>query len=68
MHTDADTNGESDCDGDRHCDIYGYGKPHTERAAIYTDADSYGYGDGNTDRDGDSNSHTSFDTETGANA
>jgi hypothetical protein len=62
MHTDADTNGESDCNGDRNCDIYSYGKPHTERAAIYADADSYGYGNGNTERD--SNSYTYFDTET----
>jgi hypothetical protein len=64
MHTDAHANRYPDCDGDRNCDIYGYGKSHTERAAIYTDADSYGYGDGNTDRDGDSNSYTYFDTET----
>ena len=64
MHANADTDGESDCDADRSCDTYSYGKPHTERAAIYTDADSYIYGDGNTDRDGDSNSYAYFDTET----
>jgi len=60
MHTNADTSGESD----RNCDIYSYGKSHTKRTAIYTDADSYFYGDGNTNRHGDSNSYTYFDTET----
>jgi len=64
MHTNADTSEESDCDGDRNCDIYSYGKPNTERATIYTDADSYFFGDGNTNRHGDSNSYTYFDTET----